>query len=329
MEVGRSLFGPTIGLSPPEVARQLSRVDGLDFDVCHTGSRSRRSSHPVPGGTMHPTELTASPRVDEGATARTLAKCGTQGAKSVLGPSTFAVGCLPMSVADPLTAAFRSAQDGEGLPREFAHFRVAGRGDFEILDGAAARRGEPALADEMCRAIRFQGERYIDPARYVRAIAGSTCGRGGRIVEGTKVRDIHATRSGVTVAGEEYDSVVLAHGAWTNRLARRAGVRKIVRSGRGYTFTVKMDRLPEGPGCFPRADGRLYSPGRPGADRRDHGLPRRQHAQGPATHPVPRRPGPHAVAGARLDGRQDEWIGARPCTADGLPLTGAGNDPHV
>ena len=201
---------------------------------------------------MHPTELTAPPRVDEGVTARTLAKCGTRDAKSVLGPSTFAVRCLPMSMADPLTAAFRSAQDGEGLPQEFAHFRATGRGDFEILDGAAARRGEPALADEMCRAIRFQGVRYIDPARYIRAIAGSTCARGGRIVERTKVRYTHATRSGVTVAGEEYDSVVLAHGAWTNRLARRAGVRQIVRSGRGYTFTVKMDRLPEGPGCFPR-----------------------------------------------------------------------------
>ncbi|MFJ6076356.1 FAD-dependent oxidoreductase [Streptomyces sp. NPDC093065] len=222
-------------------------------------------------------------------------------------------------MANPLTAAFRSAQDGEGLPQEFAHFRATGRGSFELLDGAAARRGELALADEMCRAIRFQGERYIDPARYVRAIVGSTCARGGRIPEGTKVRDIHAPRSGVTVAVGEYDSVVLAHGAWTNRLARRAGARQIVRSGRGYTFTVKMDRLAEGPGCFPRQMVACTPPGRPGADRRDHGLPRRQRAQAPATHPVPRRPGPHAVEGARLDSRQDEWSVPAPAPRTASP----------
>jgi D-amino-acid dehydrogenase len=29
------------------------------------------------------------------------------------------------------------------------------------------------------------------------------------------------------------------------------------------------------------------------------------------------------LAGVDLDDRQDEWVGSRPCTADGLPLIGA------
>jgi D-amino-acid dehydrogenase len=29
------------------------------------------------------------------------------------------------------------------------------------------------------------------------------------------------------------------------------------------------------------------------------------------------------LAGVNLDDRQDEWVGSRPCTADGLPLIGA------
>jgi D-amino-acid dehydrogenase len=32
---------------------------------------------------------------------------------------------------------------------------------------------------------------------------------------------------------------------------------------------------------------------------------------------------------ARLDARKQEWVGARPCTADGLPLIGATRDDRV
>ena len=35
------------------------------------------------------------------------------------------------------------------------------------------------------------------------------------------------------------------------------------------------------------------------------------------------------LKGAHLDDREDEWVGARPCTADGLPLVGATTDPRV
>ncbi|MFF4053299.1 NAD(P)/FAD-dependent oxidoreductase [Streptomyces chartreusis] len=232
--------------------------------------------------------------------------------------------------ADPLTAAFRSAQDSKSLLQEFAHLRATGRPvDFEILDGAGARNAEPALSDEITRVVRFHGERYIDPAEYVRAIADSVRARGGRIVEGTEVRDIHPTGSGVTVAGDEYDSVVLAHGAWINRLARRAGVRQIVQSGRGYSFTVKMDQLPEGPVYFPQQKVACT----PLGDRvriagtmefRDVSAPkdpRRIQSLVAQTRAL--------LKDAHLDDRQDEWVGARPCTADGLPLIGAGNDPRV
>jgi D-amino-acid dehydrogenase len=35
------------------------------------------------------------------------------------------------------------------------------------------------------------------------------------------------------------------------------------------------------------------------------------------------------LRGADLDARQDEWVGARPCTPDGLPLIGATRSPRV
>jgi len=35
------------------------------------------------------------------------------------------------------------------------------------------------------------------------------------------------------------------------------------------------------------------------------------------------------LAGVDLDDRQDEWVGSRPVTADGLPLVGGTNTPGV
>ncbi|MFF0669506.1 NAD(P)/FAD-dependent oxidoreductase [Streptomyces tendae] len=232
--------------------------------------------------------------------------------------------------ADPLTVAFRSAQHSKGLLAEFAHLRATGRPvDFDILDGADARKAEPSLSDEITRVVLLRGERLIDPARYVLAIADSVRERGGRIVEGTEVRTVRPTPSGVTVAGEDYDSVVLAHGAWINRLAQQTGVRQIVQAGRGYSFTVKADQLPEGPlyfakqkvVCTPLGD-RVRIAGT--MEFRDVGAPkdpRRIESLVAQTRAL--------LRGARLDDRQDEWVGARPCTADGLPLVGAGKDPRV
>ena len=49
--------------------------------------------------------------------------------------------------------------------------------------------------------------------------------------------------------------------------------------------------------------------------------PRRIDAIVAATRPM--------LSGADLDDRADEWVGSRPCTADGLPLVGATRSPRV
>ncbi|MCA1221996.1 NAD(P)/FAD-dependent oxidoreductase [Streptomyces sp. 8L] len=232
--------------------------------------------------------------------------------------------------ADPLTAAFRTAQDSKGLLEEFAHLRKAGRPvDFEILDGADARNSEPVLADEITRVVRFFGQRFIDPAQYVQAIAASVRARGGLIAEGAEVRSIHPTGSCVTVADEDYDAVVLAHGAWINGLARQAGVRQIVQAGRGYSFTVKMDQLPNGPVyftqqkivCTPLGDRARIAGTMEFRDVTAPKDPRRIQALVSQVRAL--------LHGAQLDDREHEWVGARPCTADGLPLIGAGSNSRV
>ncbi|MGW6796741.1 NAD(P)/FAD-dependent oxidoreductase [Streptomyces chartreusis] len=233
-------------------------------------------------------------------------------------------------LAAPLTAAFLSAQDSKGLLDELAHVRASGRPvDFEILDGASARNAEPTLSDDVTRVVRIHGQRFIDPALYVQAIADSVRARGGHIIEGTEVNAIHSTSSDVTVAGKSYDSVVLANGAWLGQLARQVGVKQIVQAGRGYSFTVKVDQLPASPiyfakqkvACTPLGD-RLRIAGM--MEIRDVNAPkdpRRVQALVTQVRAM--------LKGAHVEERMDEWVGARPCTADGLPLIGAGKAPRV
>lgn len=232
--------------------------------------------------------------------------------------------------ADPFSAAFLSVADSEGLLAEFEHLEAGGQPvDFEILDGAEARGGEPALDDRITRVIRIHGDRFIDPAAYVRAIGDSVLARGGQIHGGTEIREIRSSRTGVAVAGESYDSVVLAHGAWINKLARAVGVRMTVQAGRGYSFTVRTAQPPRGPLYFPAQRVACT----PLGDRlRIAGMMEFRPADAPLD--------PHRIQalvtqartlikGAHVDERLDEWVGARPCTADGLPLIGASKDPRV
>jgi D-amino-acid dehydrogenase len=133
--------------------------------------------------------------------------------------------------------------------------------------------------------------------------------------------------------GGRFDAVVLAHGAWLGGLARRFGVRQPVQAGRGYSFSVAGDRVPRAPVYFPAqrvactpldtpAGGRLRVAGMMELRTPDAALdPRRIAAVVEALRPL--------VDGLDLDDRREEWVGSRPCTADGLPLVGATSSPRV
>ncbi len=232
--------------------------------------------------------------------------------------------------AEPFTAAFRTVEDSQALLEEFKHIQASGQEvKFEVIDGDAARAAEPALSGEIGTAVRIHEERFINPAAYVEAIATSVRERGGVIRTGVDVDDVVSGRDGVRVAGERYDAAVLATGARLNQLARDFGVKRLVQAGRGYSFTVKIDELPLGPVYFPTQRVACT----PVGDRlRVAGMMEFRDTDAPLD---PRRikaltdEARRLLRGADLDDRQDEWVGARPCTADGLPLIGASNDPRV
>ncbi len=236
----------------------------------------------------------------------------------------------PTHEAKSFLAAYRTADERTTLLEEIEQIHRAGQGiEFDVLDGDEARGVEPSLSDEVGAAIRLHDQRFINPGEYVHALADSVSARGGVIRSGVTVDDIVDRGSKVEVDGASYDAVVLATGAWLGNLARRFGVRTLVQAGRGYSFSIPIEHVPSGPvyfpaqrvACTPLGD-RLRVAGMMEFRAPDAPLDaRRIGAISEAAKPL--------LRGADLDARQDEWVGARPCTPDGLPLVGATRSPRV
>ncbi|WP_369370848.1 NAD(P)/FAD-dependent oxidoreductase [Promicromonospora sp. Populi] len=193
----------------------------------------------------------------------------------------------------------------------------------------------PHLSPAVQSIWAVEGQRYVEPGPYVQALATSVSARGAKVLTDARVTGIHPAPGGVQVAVEGHgrmtaDAVVVATGAWLPDLVRQLGVRTRVQAGRGYSFSV--------PVTGPPIDHPVYFPGRRVACTPYQGRLRiagTMEFRGPDE---PFQPGRvQAIVnsvrglfeGVDLDSREDEWVGARPVTPDGLPLVGRTNAPGV
>ncbi len=242
----------------------------------------------------------------------------------------------PVQDAQPFLTAFASVKDRDAMEREFAHVVAAGTPvDYTVLDRDETRTLEPSLGDGVQAGIQMSGQRFINPGRFVNSIADAVRERGATFTFGSAVEHIddrgpagvHVRLANGQVLAA--DAVVVATGAWINRLARPFGVRKVVQAGRGYSFTVQPDAMPRNPvyfpaqrvACTPLGDGFRVA-GMMEFRRPDAPFdPRRVKAIIAAAQPM--------LTGVDWDKRTDEWVGSRPCTSDGLPLIGATRSPRV
>jgi D-amino-acid dehydrogenase len=240
----------------------------------------------------------------------------------------------PTRSAEPFLACFRTDTDRRALLAELTEMEALGQKvDVEVLDGAEARRREPALTAEVGAALQLHGQRFIDPPRFVGALATAVQERGTALRLGLTVRDVLDLGDAVVLHTPEgvhrFDAVVVATGADLNRLTGRFGVRRPVQAGRGYSFSVAAARLPAGPVYLPTQrvactplDGRLRVAGMMEFRRPEEPLDlRRIRAIVDAVAPF--------LRDLDLDDRRDEWVGSRPCTPDGLPLIGPTTSTRV
>jgi D-amino-acid dehydrogenase len=242
----------------------------------------------------------------------------------------------PVIAGQPVIAAYRSPAERAPIVAELAAFARQHRGgaDFDLLDGPAVQHAEPVLTGGALAAVRIHGQRYINPGPFVAALADSVRQRGGRICAGSAVTAVRDDGSGVAItsgAGQvRYDCAVLATGAWLGALARGGGVRMRVQSGRGYSFSVPMRKLPAGPLYLPAQ--RLACTPMPGGALRVAGV---MEFRPPEAAPDRDRIARMAdglgmlLTGADSARRTEEWVGARPCTTDGLPVIGATRSPRI
>jgi D-amino-acid dehydrogenase len=237
--------------------------------------------------------------------------------------------------AKSFTAAYRTAEERQTLLEEIEHIHAAGQPiEYDVLTGDEARAIEPTLSGAIGAAIVLKGQRFVDPGEYVQALADAVTQRGGKIVTGATVSGLHDTGSALQVATaegsvEQFDAVVVATGAWLGKLAREFGVKRVVQAGRGYSFSVTAEHLPNGPvylpaarvACTPIGD-RLRVAGMMEFRRPEAPLDQRRiEAIVESARPL--------LTGVDLDHRQDEWVGSRPCTTDGLALIGMTRSPRV
>ncbi len=200
----------------------------------------------------------------------------------------------------------------------------------EMLTARETQKLEPGLRLDVTGAAYFPDDCYLDPGRFMTALATRAEAAGVRFhwntaVTGWRCED-RGIRAVVTPAGElESEEVVVAGGAWTAQLLRALGVRLPLQAGKGYSITLPR------PPVIPRLGsillearvavtpigGALRFAGTMEFGGLDLSVnPRRVEG---ILRAIPRYLpdfGPDHFAGLPV------WSGLRPCSPDGLPYVG-------
>ena len=226
----------------------------------------------------------------------------------------------------PITALFRNGAEADSMLADLRRFESAGNALLVTgLSGEALREQVPLASPAITAALNINGQRFVDPGRFVHALARSVANRGAAL-RGLDVVRVSRCGSGIAVHARDgsrlvADAAVLATGAWLDELA--AGrVRVPVRAGRGYSFTVPVDRPVVGPiylpdvrvACTPYQGALRVSGTMEFRDPQEPALPERVGAIVASASPL--------LQGVRWAERSDIWVGPRPVTPDGRPLIG-------
>jgi D-amino-acid dehydrogenase len=233
----------------------------------------------------------------------------------------------------PITALFHSSADAEHLLEQLQRLRDAGQPSSTTeLSATALREQVPLASREVAAGVRINGQRFVDPGRFVHALGRSVVERGA-VLETVDVADVGSSGNGVVVQPVNgsaliADVAVIATGAWLSKLVRR-WVRVPVQAGRGYSFTVPVQRQVFGPIYLP--DARVACTPLNGKLRVTSMMELRR----------PDAPVSAGVVDAMVDAtsrfldgvrwaeRDQIWVGPRPLSPDGRPLVGSVLDNRV
>ena len=195
----------------------------------------------------------------------------------------------------------------------------------EALTGGAIRDVEPSLSSEYQSALLLPDNgTCLNPHRLVQTLADHVRRSGAQIVQGEVLAfrfGSHGPDAAVTADGEiRFSHLVLAAGAWSNRLSRQLGLDVPLEAERGYHVTLTdpglMPRLPVTNRDFSFATAPMEMGLRLAGTAEYGGLeakPNWRRARVLLKHGARMFPG---VSVAKFT----EWMGCRPTLPDGLPI---------
>ncbi|MBP2455598.1 NAD(P)/FAD-dependent oxidoreductase [Mycolicibacterium lutetiense] len=225
----------------------------------------------------------------------------------------------------PITALFETTRQAEHLMTELRRMAAIGQTvTVTSLSGDRLRDHVPLASSAITAGISVEGQRFVDPGRFVHALGDAVIARGAELVIG-EVTDVRAVGANVNVdladRSLRAETAVIATGAWLSKLAK-PWVRTPVQAGRGYSFTVPVDRPLLGPIYLP--DARVactpYHGGLRVAGTMEFRSPD-DPLQPPRVDAIIASAAP-LLDGVDWDARTDVWVGPRPVSSDGRPLIG-------
>lgn len=196
----------------------------------------------------------------------------------------------------------------------------------QLLDGPAVRALEPSVSDRVSAGLLIEQHWHVDPASLMDGLAKRLRELEVEIGEDTQVTGFDLFDGRVRVrtssASHTADSVVLAAGAWTPRVARSLGLRVPVQPGKGYSFELTLEHPPRRAvllaeahvGCSP-LQGRVRLAGTMEFSGVNARLDRRRID---SIH----RAAARLLPGLRRCRIENPWSGMRPIAPDGLPIIG-------
>ncbi|MFC5931321.1 FAD-dependent oxidoreductase [Cryobacterium melibiosiphilum] len=196
----------------------------------------------------------------------------------------------------------------------------------EMISGDAIRELAPVVSEKVTAGYHWPAQWFVDPSVLVNDLHARLLAVGVEFREHTEVTRVTPYRNAVVVHTDggdiETDAVVIASGAWSPAVLRSVGVRAPIQSGKGYSFSVTPDVMPnhvinmsESNAVATPMGDRLRIGGTVEFDgTMDKFNPSRIERIIRAARPY--------LTGIDWEDRSEEWVGPRPMTPDGLPLIG-------
>lgn len=240
--------------------------------------------------------------------------------------------CSPVPFEYRQAGTLEIAEDAERVHAlEKRLTSTAARAELRWIDRDALREVAPFLSEDVQGALSCPVHRYVSVQSFVAALEDAAARAGATSIHGP-ARSIEVRTKRVTVMADgnkDYDTVVLAAGAWTPQIDPLGRTNGQVRPIRGQLLRLKSPRLRGAPivwgrRCYivPWQEGTVLV----GATAEDVGFDVRATVAGATELLDAARELIPVLAEATF---VDVRVGLRPASADDSPILGPGADPRI